>query len=600
MNTTVRSLFVAAALFALAEGWPASTAAQDLGALLSPGPLSAAHANLEGIKTCDSCHEPGQGISTKKCLSCHKPIAERMAAGKGVHREVTGDCAMCHAEHAGRDADIRPLDISDFDHLEETGFPLDGMHASLTGDCAKCHTTRSYLAVTPECSTCHKDPHGGVLGVTCANCHATSAAFLETGMAFDHSTAAFQLDGAHTEVECAKCHSNKTFRGVAFGECSDCHKDPHGGALGASCAGCHVSTAAFATTNVDHNATGFPLSGEHARVPCASCHRTGSTFVSRPEHNTVRGLPLRRPRRQLQRRLRGLPHRQRLCRRDLRPHRPNRFRPSGPPRRDPLHRVPQTAHEPAPCRRANRRLQAGFRPPARAATRPAQRRSRDFVRQLSRDPVVSGSRASNTPRRPSSSAASTPPPIAPNATRRFSTPSGSTAWSLPAPTADSRRAAPVATATPTSASSAPTAPHATRLTKRHFDASLFDHSRTDFKLTGRHALVPCETCHKEESGVFPAGSGKAVRFTGMSDACVTCHRDPHLGELGTTCQSCHSTGELRGHELHPSGRRGVLRGRAPQRRLRELPPRPRRPSRRTTPRDRPVLERLERRLRHLP
>ena len=70
------------------------TAHAQLGALVSPGRLSAAHASLEGISNCLSCHTAGQGVSATKCLSCHKPVADRIAQKKGVHRTVTTDCAV--------------------------------------------------------------------------------------------------------------------------------------------------------------------------------------------------------------------------------------------------------------------------------------------------------------------------------------------------------------------------------------------------------------------------------------------------------------------------------------------------------------------------
>ncbi|MEJ2190323.1 MAG: cytochrome c3 family protein, partial [Acidobacteriota bacterium] len=185
MRPTERLVVLAFGVLCFASFMPRAEA-QGVGQLLSPGPLSAAHAKLEGLDNCNKCHEPGQGVSAQKCLSCHQPIAQRMAAKKGVHRDVTDDCVTCHVEHAGRDADIRPLDVNDFDHLEETGFALDGRHQKVAQDCAKCHKTRSYLQLSPDCASCHEDVHKGTLGATCITCHATSAPFRETGLAFDH------------------------------------------------------------------------------------------------------------------------------------------------------------------------------------------------------------------------------------------------------------------------------------------------------------------------------------------------------------------------------------------------------------------------------
>jgi hypothetical protein len=58
----------------------------------------------------------------------------------------------------------------------------------------------------------------------------------------------------------------------------------------------------------------------------------------------------------------------------------------------------------------------------------------------------------------------------------------------------------------------------------------FDHSRTRFQLTGAHANAACLSCHSQG-------------FKSTSTSCVTCHiqDDPHAGQFGNDCQSCHST-----------------------------------------------------------
>ena len=59
----------------------------------------------------------------------------------------------------------------------------------------------------------------------------------------------------------------------------------------------------------------------------------------------------------------------------------------------------------------------------------------------------------------------------------------------------------------------------------------FDHSRSNFPLTGKHLDAACEDCHKDG------------RFKGLDAACVACHAEPaeHAGKFGTDCISCHST-----------------------------------------------------------
>ena len=66
------------------------------GQVASPGPLSKAHAALDGAGKCQSCHGADRKVAPDRCLSCHQPIADRIRLKKGVHRAVTGACADCH------------------------------------------------------------------------------------------------------------------------------------------------------------------------------------------------------------------------------------------------------------------------------------------------------------------------------------------------------------------------------------------------------------------------------------------------------------------------------------------------------------------------
>lgn len=187
----------------------------QLGALLSPGELSRAHAALEGLANCQKCHEQGKRVTAAKCLSCHKPVADRMTARVGVHRDVKEDCVTCHVEHAGADGELRPFDQRGFDHARVARFPLDGRHAALAGTCAACHKTRSFLTASAACQSCHTDVHKGKLGTSCESCHTTRVAFKDVAGAgrFDHAKSAFPLLGAHTGVACEQCHAGGVFRG---------------------------------------------------------------------------------------------------------------------------------------------------------------------------------------------------------------------------------------------------------------------------------------------------------------------------------------------------------------------------------------------------
>src|ERR1700674_3031991 len=74
----------------------------------------------------------------------------------------------------------------------------------------------------------------------------------------------------------------------------------------------------------------------------------------------------------------------------------------------------------------------------------------------------------------------------------------------------------------------------------------FDHSQTGFALTGRHAGLSCESCHKAANIPAPARSGILVKdlnhtYLGLSRDCASCHVDEHHGQLGNGCALCHST-----------------------------------------------------------
>ena len=241
---------------------------------IAPGPLARAHAALEGVANCSKCHEAGQELSPAKCLTCHKPVADRIARKVGVHRAVTGDCNACHVEHRGADAELRQIDTQRFNHAVETGFAIENKHAKIAANCTACHKKRSFLDVRPACSSCHKDVHKGALGADCTKCHSTEVVFKDARTAFNHSRAAFQLTGSHQRVACEKCHAAGVFRGLRFDRCSSCHKAPHRNELGPSCTSCHT-TESWTTRTIEHGRTGFALVGAHQQLACAKCHTSG-------------------------------------------------------------------------------------------------------------------------------------------------------------------------------------------------------------------------------------------------------------------------------------------------------------------------------------
>jgi hypothetical protein len=77
----------------------------------------------------------------------------------------------------------------------------------------------------------------------------------------------------------------------------------------------------------------------------------------------------------------------------------------------------------------------------------------------------------------------------------------------------------------------------------------FDHARTTYPLTGKHAAVPCGRCHAVESDPAPWDKDNAfARYRPVAhNNCSSCHRDVHAGRLGADCASCHATADW--HEI---------------------------------------------------
>jgi hypothetical protein len=83
------------------------------------------------------------------------------------------------------------------------------------------------------------------------------------------------------------------------------------------------------------------------------------------------------------------------------------------------------------------------------------------------------------------------------------------------------------------------------LTKWDPRPEAFDHSKTGYKLEGKHAGLACGKCHTPEH--IAPGEKQAIKikdlsrtFLGVAPTCATCHEDFHKGQLGPNCQQCHS------------------------------------------------------------
>ncbi|MFA7332495.1 MAG: hypothetical protein WC326_15605 [Candidatus Delongbacteria bacterium] len=238
-------------------------------------PLAGAHAT----QSCSACHQGGRFAGTPSgCVDCHLPAWESSANPDHAAADFGQDCAACHGA-----AGWQP---SSFNHAVATGYALNGLHAAVS--CAACHQQNQYAGTDALCSSCHLtdfqaalDPPHQEQGypTDCALCHA------ETGWneaAFDHQTTDFPLQGAHRTTLCSDCHVGGQ---VAFTptDCWSCHEpayqattDPAhlAGAFPQDCRSCHDESA-WNPSTLDHQATLFPLRGAHVAVSCAACHTNG-------------------------------------------------------------------------------------------------------------------------------------------------------------------------------------------------------------------------------------------------------------------------------------------------------------------------------------
>jgi hypothetical protein len=83
----------------------------------------------------------------------------------------------------------------------------------------------------------------------------------------------------------------------------------------------------------------------------------------------------------------------------------------------------------------------------------------------------------------------------------------------------------------------------------------FDHAQSRYPLTGKHAKVECARCHKAQeepartaasATTPPVHPASFVRYKPVPfDSCLDCHKDPHQGRFGASCQSCHDTSDWR-------------------------------------------------------
>ena len=266
-------------------------------AQISPGDLTSAHAELEGMSNCTQCHDLGNKVTNQKCLDCHDDIQSLLNQERGYHADPSvrrQDCFVCHSEHHGRRFDMMRFDEDNFDH-DLTGYELEGQHAEI--DCRECHQPdniadleirareNTFMGLDDACLSCHDDYHQETLSSDCIACHNIEAWRPAPG--FDHDDSDFPLRGEHANIDCIECHAMTTrngkefqeFTDIPFTSCTDCHDDPHEQKIPGACTQCHNEnswTTFIGQKRFNHDRTGFELKGAHQQEDCFNCHETSS------------------------------------------------------------------------------------------------------------------------------------------------------------------------------------------------------------------------------------------------------------------------------------------------------------------------------------
>lgn len=183
------------------------------------------------------------------CADCHKPLSTRSVVAERQYHFATQNCTNCHQDpHQTRQtcdtchSTAQWKVLRAFDHTR-TKFSLEGAHKNVT--CIGCHrplpnTSANLrtvnLSSTPtQCHECHEDIHAGQFMQAgeekeCTLCHTITT---WSSRSFDHDQTSFPLDGAHDQVNCAKCHTKirriehrevRWYRDAPVA-CAACHAD---------------------------------------------------------------------------------------------------------------------------------------------------------------------------------------------------------------------------------------------------------------------------------------------------------------------------------------------------------------------------------------
>lgn len=193
------------------------------------------------------------------------------------HGEISIECEQCHIP-SDWSVDLQRIT---FKH-ETSGFPLSGAHKLLM--CRKCHESLIFSRVSSSCSDCHIDIHEGKLGPRCDLCHNATNWENRQQMWEQHNLTSFPLVGIHALVDCDACHYTPDKYNIARLpiHCQGCHQENyqstenpnhHLALFSTNCEECHPIQAINWQNTLYQHTTAFTLDGAHKTAACNSCHK---------------------------------------------------------------------------------------------------------------------------------------------------------------------------------------------------------------------------------------------------------------------------------------------------------------------------------------
>ncbi len=119
-----------------------------------------------------------------------------------------------------------------------------------------------------------QSPHGDLKGVDCSSCHNPENWAIDTkAMNYDHSKTGFPLIGRHKNADCKSCHTTLRFDGTPE-NCVSCHTSVHANTISTDCQTCHTPNNWLVKDVLPlHEKSRFPLFGSHQTADCGQCHK---------------------------------------------------------------------------------------------------------------------------------------------------------------------------------------------------------------------------------------------------------------------------------------------------------------------------------------